>query len=514
MKYGLFLCALFSFSIGYGQVDLPAQTTTPFKTDLLDTIIALVIILFILSVINEKITQLIRKYSPFIRPHHKLSKTRIGSIWKNIRKRQKDDTILDDKIEREVTSLSFFVGLAITVIFCVDLFKMFTADDLRTSLYWTQGKWGYYWSEGEWYHRVPILIVSFCLTAFFLTFGSKFFHDLLDTLFQAKNLKRKLADSRTFEDPQSILEFEEFVKTPESKLSQLAVAQQSSTILETKGVLSVGTGYMNIEGEKVGCLEIHVTDESVIAALRKEYTIRLSSGLDVKVPSNFIVTGDYPRTFLGAGGKIANATQKLGFGTFGGIVRDIVTKEKYILSCHHVLNGEINWKGLSDSREIVALENDQLLPVAELSFGFRTHEFDTALARITPGSTLTNQAIGNPKSIRKVGSSDAINEVQVSILGGETNRRMTGFVFNDSWDTKFHYPAPGGNTELWPLHDLVVLSSLQVSELKSLTQGGDSGAFVIDKDNHVIGVVVGGDAKFTYAIKMDKIAATFNIELI
>jgi hypothetical protein len=478
--------------------------------DILDSIIGLLIILFILSMINEKITQLIRKYSPFIKPGTKLHGTKMSSFWRHIRKKQTDGTILDDKIEREVNSLSFVVGLLITLIFCVDLFRMVTVSDPRTVLYWDKEKWNFYWGK-EWVYRIPILLVSFCLTGFFLTFGSKFFHDLLDTLFQVKNLKRKLSDERTFKDPQSIEELEDFIKTPESKLSTLAVEQRAAGILSIKNVIAVGSGYMQIGNERVGCLEIHVTDESVIPLLGKEYKIKLSSGLEVKVPSNIIVTGGYPKANAGASGNIANATRVLGFGTLGGIVEDIITKQKYILSCHHVLNGEINWKGLSQTRDIILEENGQENIVAELSFGFRTNEMDTALAKLLPNANLSNNTIGNPKAIRKVENIDAINQVSISLFGAKTGKRVEGRMFNNSWDTKFRYPKADGSEELWQLNDLIVLTG---TETTTLTQPGDSGAFVLDKDNKVIGMVVGGDKKFTYAIKMDKIAETFNIQLI
>jgi hypothetical protein len=102
----------------------------------------------------------------------------------------------------------------------------------------------------------------------------------------------------------------------------------------------------------------------------------------------------------------------------------------------------------------------------------------------------------------------------VSIWGGKTNKKVSGFIYNDTWDTKFYYPKNDGSEELWLLKDLIVISSVEGNKFKSLTQAGDSGAFVVDKGNSVIGLVVGGDTSFTYAIKMNKIAATFNIELI
>src|SRR5258705_12472091 len=99
--------------VTFGQADTTrANSSSP---NILDSLISVTIILFILSVIVEKITQLIRKYSPFIKPNSKLHKTRLRTFWRNINKSQKDHTDLDKKIEREVTSLSFILGLLIAV---------------------------------------------------------------------------------------------------------------------------------------------------------------------------------------------------------------------------------------------------------------------------------------------------------------------------------------------------------------------------------------------------------------
>src|SRR5437899_99248 len=109
---------------------------------ILDSLISVVIILFILSVIVEKITQLIRRYAPFIKPGSKIRKTRLGSYassyWRNINKKQKGVfPEVDKRVEREVTSLSFVIGLAIALLFRVDLFKMFKEPDPRSVLFWS-----------------------------------------------------------------------------------------------------------------------------------------------------------------------------------------------------------------------------------------------------------------------------------------------------------------------------------------------------------------------------------------
>jgi hypothetical protein len=480
--------------------------------DILDSIIAVAIILFIVSVITEKITQLIRKYSPFIRPGTWLYYTSLRRIWRNIGDKQySSKTKKDKRIEREVNTLSFIIGLIITCSFSVDLFRMLSEAEPRNILFWNHEHWfTNYWSTYA-FGKALLMVASFALTAFFLTFGSKFFHDLLDTLFQVKTLKRKLADPRTFEDPQTIEELKEFIQLPEAHLSRIAVQQNTDEIKKIPGVIAVGPGYMKIDGQKTGCLEIHALSTADLTRIKKIYPVELSSGLVVNIQSKVIILSDIPRAAaINAGGQVANTTEILGWGTIGGVVKDSITQEKYILSCFHVLNGSLDWTMLSASKQVVIKDGNSKTSIATLSLGFRSMEFDTALAKLNDGVDFSNRSIGNPKTIRKIVVADAINETGVTVLGGETQKKVKGFVYNDTWESQFRYQ----DDSKWKLIDLFIITRIEGSSFKALSQPGDSGAFVVDDSNNVVGMVVGGDDKFTYAIKMDKIAENFGIELI
>ncbi|MEO6670133.1 MAG: hypothetical protein ABIN36_11695 [Ferruginibacter sp.] len=131
------------------------------KFDILDSMIAIAIILFILSMIVEKITQLIRNYSPFNK----------STFWKNIKRRQTGKNASFDKIiEREVISLSFMLGSLIALAFRVDLFMMIASGDPRTVLFWNPDI-----SYTD--LQKALFVISIPLTGLFLSFGSKFFHD-------------------------------------------------------------------------------------------------------------------------------------------------------------------------------------------------------------------------------------------------------------------------------------------------------------------------------------------------
>src|SRR5690606_42039440 len=71
--------------------------------------------------------------------------------------------------------------------------------------------------------------VGFVLTAFFLAFGSKFFHDLLDTLLQVKEYKRKMNDRETYQ-VSNIKQFDEYFYTDYLQLAKICLEQNKATV--------------------------------------------------------------------------------------------------------------------------------------------------------------------------------------------------------------------------------------------------------------------------------------------
>ncbi|QTE38587.1 hypothetical protein J3L18_05800 [Mucilaginibacter gossypii] len=258
--------------------------------DFLDSIIAINIILFIISVIVEKITQLIRKYAPFIKPY---GSGRRLKIWQNIGKKQTGRAKeLDKLIEREVNSLSFIIGLVIAAAFRIDLFKMISSSDPQAVLMWKDIPYSLL--------DKILFFLSLPLTAFFLTFGSKFFHDLLDTLFQVKNLKRKLVDPNTFE-ADNIEEFDDFLKQNYHDIIEAAISQNSN-LFNVPGLLYAPLqGKMIKNGNLIDCIEVHLSTAGP-GSIPSNVKARLDTGRTVSVPVNVLTGISAPTAHGGQGG--------------------------------------------------------------------------------------------------------------------------------------------------------------------------------------------------------------------
>ena len=470
---------------------------------LLDKGISVVIILFILSMISERFITWLKLY------YGQLGKTLLGFSTaeedftkSNLTEQEKN------RKEQKILGLNISVSIIIAILSYADLFKIINSDKPNEVLGWKGFIIEHWWN-------VPVDLLGCILTGFFISLGSKFWHDLLDTLLEAKNLKRKLSDERTFTQPQTIQQFDEFIKLPENRLSSIAFEKYGDSINQIPGVLSVGPGYLDTPSGKTGCLEVHLVNNEIISNIPSSYSITLSSGMSVSIPVNKIVTGHavLHNETLGSGSMVGNENRPDVRGTIGCIVtkNDAKDNRKFILSCHHVLNGDADLSRVSDKKEIKIVTMNGEVSIAELVDGERSDIIDAGIAFINNDNLdLTNETILNPKTSRKVTSLDAINNTQIRIYGGSSEAELQGVIHNESWPVNLYYKDKDFITK-----DLIVITRFFGGKYNGITQKGDSGSLVVDnKTNKALGIVVGGDESFTYAIKMTNIEKRFNIKLI
>lgn len=210
-----------------------------------DLWVYIVTVLFTLSVITEKLTQLVRQYPTpckwltlvlnvflviaLVKSWEHLDRSLIwvtilvtiitvvliiGKFWfinpftkrrvelvvfQNIQKDSVDKTAQ----EQEITLLSLLLGLVVAVIFDINLVELIQAKsnkiELTTAVPVDLTNFQFVVTGIK-----PMAVLGFLLTGFFLTFGSKFFHDLLDLLLEIKNQKRNLNQSTQTSEAQRI----------------------------------------------------------------------------------------------------------------------------------------------------------------------------------------------------------------------------------------------------------------------------------------------------------------------
>lgn len=154
-----------------------------------NSIISIVLILLVLSLITEKVTDFIKL---------------------NINSMQKPafpSSEFERKREKKIHLLSISVGVFVAIITNADFFKIIETAKIEP------------WKGFE--HISLLSVIGFIITGLFLSQGSKFFHDLLDTLLYVKNIKKSL-----YQNQESINQ--QLLNNPSLTADQL-VAQVLST---------------------------------------------------------------------------------------------------------------------------------------------------------------------------------------------------------------------------------------------------------------------------------------------
>lgn len=466
--------------------------------NLLDKLTAIGIILLILSLINEKITGLIRKSTGHLTeifPSTKrfVSKPAQKEVNPEMHERMK---------EQQVILFSIFMGCVVAFATNADLFSLFQSPDPTTVLF-----------SPNWDSKVGWKLLGILCTGIFLSFGSKFFHDLLDTLLQIKNLKRKLNDPQTYQTG-SVQELDaHLIKVTGGEVVKSAVNEHKKTMIAMDNVASIGMGLKEVDGEEVMAAVVHVKDKDS-RFIPDTLDITLPNGKTHQVPVETITdVGDVElhntiSPGLGIGNLENNET-----GTFGCVLFDKFKEEELILTCYHVLNAKHNWDLFQPKREkfqkVVNRKNENEA-LGTLVYGIRNTHLDIALARPLDGVILNDkvQTLGKVKGVKKVSNFDL--KTQVTFKGTKSSNPPTGFIVNME-HTLSDMPYPDQN---WALDDLIVLSSDTSGNGQAISKPGDSGSLVMtEHDRKAIGIIVAGTKKFSYAISITTILDHLKMEL-
>lgn len=126
--------------------------------------IKITLVLLILSLIVEKITGFVKLYYPSL----------YGKTFS-----EDDEKFREKKIQRN----SIIIGIIVALLSNANFFKLLGGEEM---IYWSDDPEG-----------ITIKAILGCLiSGIFLSQGSKFFHDLLDTLLYAKKMKKGLYENQ------------------------------------------------------------------------------------------------------------------------------------------------------------------------------------------------------------------------------------------------------------------------------------------------------------------------------
>lgn len=186
----------------------------------------------------------------------------------------------------------------------------------------------------------------------------------------------------------------------------------------------------------------------------------------------------------------------------------------HILGCYHVLcapelsAGAYTFSGGADATLYSPGRDDSAtgVPLGQVVDGRLSDQLDAALAELDPDAPFTDtvcavdQPLGDPITIT---DAQAANRYPVRMIG-RTSGDQRGAVLYNTGNFDINYMVNGRWTP-------VTLKSLVTIQIAS--EGGDSGAPVLDNDNNVVGLLIADNGGVGYVLPIQRILAQLSVTL-
>lgn len=519
---------------------------------LLDKLSFILIALFILSAISEKLIDLIRKYPHRFRliglffwlavmfisaksflvvdfrwnwvltfisstfffwltfsVQYNLRRFDISSLnpFQNTAKDKPFVSNTDKK--KEMTLMGFVIGSLIAFTFQASFFEIFHMEPTSNEL--TFGDWKDPLIVEGWVFNKNLVFsgkafLGILITGFFLTFGSQFFHDLLDYVLEIKNARRQLNNPQLYQS-QTIQGFDQYRVMVGSQESQIAI-KENDFIKKLPNVIQVLPGVQSDSGKNVHCAEVHLSDDDT-SKIPSFLPFSLGDGQIIKVPTFIIPHVEIPDVHYSPGDSITFDPYR-SIGSIGIVLKEIYGNDQFVLTCSHVMNS-----GDSIARQRV-LRPTERFPVVEIKskkrIGEHYYEFcnDTLdIALIGPVQEVDNKLNSTTSLHHEIltpSVDDVLNRRAVTMMGGQSGK-VQGVIQNINVDYTVKY-----QDQRVDMKGLILVSQWN-NGWHSLSRLGDSGSVVYDADHKAIGIVLGGNSQFTFVIPMSKILEKLDMKI-
>jgi hypothetical protein len=443
----------------------------------MNNVIQPTIVLLILSLITEKIANFFKlHYEPLA---------------------NKKELEIDEKVrEKHIQLVTIIVGVIVALISKANLFDFF------------KDKFNLFWTEED-FKGIAFLsnIIGSIISGLFLSISSKFFHDLIDMLLQSKNLKRKLNDKANWES-KNIETFDNYIKEDESKRIENSLLPYKSKLMQIENVVCVSSVLKNDKP----LLQVHVNGEFSLENLIPKkifYSGKNNSQKEVLVNiiHDFEPTSHatiYPSSKLSNANPYTNNT-----GSMGGRVFDETTNEEYFVSCYHVVKSpNHNWDNFQPiGNETIIDISDNNSSCGLIINAIRDDEVDIAIMKPINDYEIngTISGIGTPYFTRILNDYDKKQKTKVR-MNGMVSGFNVGSVIDINLPVKITYIDGSINQ----LNKMIFIQALSNG---TFSQPGDSGSFIIDEYNYLIGVLVGGFQNVSYVIPINTIFKKTNTKI-
>ncbi len=458
----------------------------------MESMIALASVLFILSMINERIANFIKlQFSD-----SKLLGLSIGNL-----KDKKNDSEEDDR-DKRIILLNIIIGTIVCLLLRADLISIIANIDKPSA--------GIGWKTfcvNNVVNWITLMPGSF-LTGCFLSLGSKFWHDLLDLLLYTKNIKGQLADPQSFNQVQN----NEITKQKDMQSIEKAAAAFKQEVI---AIANVTTAILNTEAT-IPVMEVYTGEnfDTNIQIPKKLFYVdskNAAKSIDIKIIQNFdpiVHSVLFPATNI-----LNEDPYPQNRGSLGGKVYNKNTNEAYFLSCYHVVKSisqrwDFNPRGFE-----TVFEYESNKPCGQIINALRDEEVDAAIMRANDSYEISDSinGIGTIYSTRDLNIDDKWFQTKVKIFGGITQSLKVGYVSDINVHADITYFKDNSTEmEIHRLNNLIFIKSIDTDQF---SQPGDSGSFVIDEYNYIIGMLVGGQGTLSFVIPINTVLKRLNIKI-
>lgn len=428
-----------------------------------------------------------------------------------------------EKREKEITSLSFTVGLIIAFFFKGDFFTII--NDLRKgidsgisampSFGWDPFPLdlqpnGYFVFEQ--YRFDPKFTLGLLLTGFFLSFGSKFFHDLLETLFYAKRAKAALSDGKTYEQG-SADNVREWVNNYD--IEEL-YARQKKLLLSKDEITGIAIGTVVNSRNKIKTPGIVVYAKNPVD-IQANFKITKGSNQVLNVPYEVVPVNDFSivsSLLADVTVGVTNANEKNLVGSFTYPVEILSNGASqpgnYVLTCYHVVkHSSHRWTGVNSDFTEVAHDVNANSQIGRIVRGGRNTYAEASVVKLNDQIIIQSNFLLDP-DIKIVGTRevtrDDIDE-KVFMYSRKKKQMQTGWIRTIEIADKINFKDNRGAFEM---HNLIQIEG----EEGAIQEDGDSGNLLFDRDGYALGIVFARqERKYTLAMRINKALELLNDDI-
>jgi S1-C subfamily serine protease len=241
-------------------------------------------------------------------------------------------------------------------------------------------------------------------------------------------------------------------------------------------------------------------------SLPKTITVRVPNRRKFKVQTDVVAVGDSLLMGICRPGAEVKRVKSHKHGSLGPIVYK--GSQPYLITNMHVIGAPFIREGyynvrisLSQQSSDVAIRvGDESITSAAMTRGVINHFLDVAIARVLDPGCVNNHYEGFGAATGKIVKVAEL-EQNAGNMDVCISTSQIGRVTNTDAMKVFEYAYPLGSKSMFHL--------LQISP--RIANPGNSGGAVFTRDRRIVGIVLGGDAKFAYAVPIENILSFFNV---